>query len=145
MFYPKRTAKPLYEGLTAQCLKMGVAFIDALPSADSINTTFDVVVDALFGFSFKGDPRPPFDSVLAILSEITRPLVSVDIPSGMCTINTFNMYRFTVMCNITYICSMSLFGRGHLNGLHHGQKCARLKSNYSNIPLYATIVLGFGS
>ena len=87
MFYPKRTAKPLYQGLTTQCQKMGVAFIDELPSANVIDTTFDVVVDALFGFSFKGAPRPPFDTVLATLGEITKPLVSVDIPSGMCPIN----------------------------------------------------------
>ena len=70
---------------------MGVVFIDELPSANVIDTTFDVVVDALFGFSFKGAPRPPFDTVLATLSEITRPLVSVDIPSGMCPINTLNI------------------------------------------------------
>lgn len=24
----------------------------------------DVVLDAIFGFSFKGDPRPPFDEIL---------------------------------------------------------------------------------
>ena len=82
MFYPKRTAKPLYQGLTTQCQKMGATFIDNLPTTDVINSTYDVVVDALFGFSFKGAPRPPFDTVLTTLCQITRPLVSVDIPSG---------------------------------------------------------------
>jgi len=84
VFYPKRTAKPLYQGLTTQCQKMGATFVDQLPSADQISTTYDVVVDALFGFSFKGAPRPPFDTVLSTLCQITTPLVSVDIPSGMC-------------------------------------------------------------
>lgn len=65
-----------------QCQKMGVKFIDELPSVDTINGTFDIVIDALFGFSFKGAPRPPFDTVLETLSRITRPLVSIDIPSG---------------------------------------------------------------
>lgn len=94
MFYPKRTAKLLYEGLTTQCQKMGVAFIDELPSADIIDTSFDVVVDALFGFSFTGAPRPPFDSILTILGQVTKPLVSVDIPSGMhCKIiSCLNLY-----------------------------------------------------
>ncbi|XP_065883836.1 NAD(P)H-hydrate epimerase-like isoform X2 [Dysidea avara] len=82
VFYPKRTAKPLYQGLTTQCQKMGATFIDNLPTTDVINSTYDVVVDALFGFSFKGAPRPPFDTVLTTLCQITRPLVSVDIPSG---------------------------------------------------------------
>jgi len=61
---------------------MGVVFIDELPPADAISSTFDVVIDTLFGFSFKGAPRPPFDTVLATLTQITKPLVSVDIPSG---------------------------------------------------------------
>ena len=99
---------------------MGVTFIDELPLASVINTTFDVVVDALFGFSFKGAPRPPFDTVLATLSEITRPLVSVDIPSGMCAINTLNILACnSYPCIALMLYSMSLFGRGHLNGLHH--------------------------
>ena len=96
MFYPKRTAKPLYQGLTAQCQKMDIPFIDELPSADTINATFDVVVDALFGFSFKGTPRPPFDAVLATLTQVTKPLVSVDIPSGMCFITLNIQYKFPV-------------------------------------------------
>ena len=79
---------------------MGVTFIDELPSADAIDGTFDVVVDALFGFSFKGAPRPPFDTVLATLGQITRPLVSVDIPSGMsldvypCFLSLYHVHYF---------------------------------------------------
>ena len=80
-----------------QCQKMGVAFVNELPSADTINRTFVVVVDALFGFSFKGAPRPPFDTVLATLGQITRPLVSVDIPSGM----SLDVCVFPVICSIS--------------------------------------------
>ena len=45
---------------------------------------YDLVVDAMFGFSFKGAPRPPFDRLLAALKPAANPpkVVSVDIPSG---------------------------------------------------------------
>ena len=42
----------------------------------------DVVLDAIFGFSFKPPLRSPFDQVLRLLSESRLPIVSVDIPSG---------------------------------------------------------------
>lgn len=43
---------------------------------------YDVVLDAMFGFGFKGDPRPPFDTILQDLSRGKTPVVSVDVPSG---------------------------------------------------------------
>lgn len=43
---------------------------------------YDIVLDALFGFGFKGNPRPPFDIILKDLSKGTIPVVSVDVPSG---------------------------------------------------------------
>ena len=51
---------------------------------------FDLVVDAMFGFSFKGPVREPYGSLLAALAEVSketssgsRPAVlSVDVPSG---------------------------------------------------------------
>jgi NAD(P)H-hydrate epimerase len=42
----------------------------------------DVILDAIFGFSFKGPIRAPFDSALPMLSTSGLPIVSVDIPSG---------------------------------------------------------------
>lgn len=51
-----------------------------LPAASG---EYDVVLDAMFGFGFKGDPRPPFDTILKDLSrQETTPVVSVDVPSG---------------------------------------------------------------
>lgn len=42
----------------------------------------DVILDAIFGFSFKPPVRVPFDEILPILNETRIPIVSVDIPSG---------------------------------------------------------------
>lgn len=48
-----------------------------------VSGDYDVVLDAMFGFGFKGDPRPPFDTILDDLSkQRTTPVVSVDVPSG---------------------------------------------------------------
>lgn len=52
----------------------------------SVSDCFQVVVDALFGFSFKGAPRPPFDSVLATLRNVKAPIAAVDVPSGQSTV-----------------------------------------------------------
>lgn len=42
----------------------------------------DVILDAIFGFSFKGPIRAPFDAALPFIISSGLPIVSVDIPSG---------------------------------------------------------------
>lgn len=83
--YPKPTDKALYHALVTQCKSLGLKFLspEELLQAPLTNR-YDVVVDALFGFSFKGEPRPPFDAILAALAPGASPpsIVSVDIPSG---------------------------------------------------------------
>jgi len=75
---------------------MQIPFIDIPTGPDSLapfkdvlgNT--DVILDAIFGFSFKPPVRPPFDGVLSLLASLRdgssrtnkTPIVSVDIPSG---------------------------------------------------------------
>lgn len=49
--------------------------------ASALKST-DVILDAIFGFSFKGPIRAPFDSALPMISKSGLPIVSVDIPSG---------------------------------------------------------------
>lgn len=48
---------------------------------DALKTS-DVILDAIFGFSFKPPIRAPFDKVLPMLTESKLPIVSVDVPSG---------------------------------------------------------------
>jgi len=54
---------------------------DIEPLRQALKDT-DVILDAVFGFSFQPPIRSPFDAVLPILNESGRPIVSVDIPSG---------------------------------------------------------------
>ena len=42
----------------------------------------DVVLDAIFGFSFRPPVRAPFDAALPLIARAGLPIVSVDIPSG---------------------------------------------------------------
>ncbi|XP_056402595.1 NAD(P)H-hydrate epimerase [Hyla sarda] len=83
IFYPKRPNKTLFENLTTQCQKMDIPFLSEFPQeAEVIDGAYNLVVDAIFGFSFTGAVREPFGSILSTLKRITIPIASVDIPSG---------------------------------------------------------------
>ena len=67
--------------------------IPTLPASDSdpklaestLSTALaasDVVLDAIFGFSFKPPVRAPFGMALPLIARAGLPIVSVDIPSG---------------------------------------------------------------
>ena len=93
VWYPKRGKKnrELFDGLVSSCEACGVTFHsttdDELSVVDDVRE-YDVVVDAMFGFSFKGKPRVPYNEVVAALAEASvaaadKPfVVSIDIPSG---------------------------------------------------------------
>ncbi|XP_072346574.1 NAD(P)H-hydrate epimerase-like [Scyliorhinus torazame] len=83
IFYPKRPSKPLFEALTTQCHKMGIPFLAEFPSEPLfLDKVYNLIVDAIFGFSFKGQVREPFAAILGTLEGVTIPIASVDIPSG---------------------------------------------------------------
>ncbi|KAJ2899806.1 NAD(P)H-hydrate epimerase [Coemansia aciculifera] len=79
LYYPVQPAKDLYRRLLLQCQAHGIAMVADL--ATEVKAC-DVVVDAIFGFSFKGAVRAPFDEALATLRAVDKPIVSVDVPSG---------------------------------------------------------------
>ncbi|KAL7098614.1 hypothetical protein ACP275_09G028700 [Erythranthe tilingii] len=89
--YPKRTDKALYRGLVTQVESLSIPFLSVEDLPADLSTSFDIVVDAIFGFSFHGNPRPPFDDLIQRLVALDNPsqknekspvVVSVDIPSG---------------------------------------------------------------
>nr|CAG4645021.1 EOG090X0AXR [Leptodora kindtii] len=82
IYYPKRTNKPLFKNLTHQCTLYDIPFIADCPGLDEINNSYNLVVDALFGFSFKPPVRPEFADIITHLAQTTVPLCSIDIPSG---------------------------------------------------------------
>lgn len=82
IFYPKRTDKPLFNNLVKQCEEYDIPFTETMPNLEVLNSNYQLVVDALFGFSFKPPARPLFVPILETLSQTSVPIVSIDIPSG---------------------------------------------------------------
>lgn len=82
VFYPKRTSKPLYENLVHQCASVGVNFLTSNPSLEDLSQKYDLIIDALFGFSYKPPPRQEFVEILKNLNTTKTRICSVDIPSG---------------------------------------------------------------
>lgn len=44
---------------------------------------YDIIIDALFGTGLSGDVREPFKMLIDGVNHLNRPVVSVDIPSGL--------------------------------------------------------------
>lgn len=89
--YPKRTNKALYTGLVTQLESLAIPFLPVEELPQSLSDDFDLIIDAIFGFSFHGSPRPPFDNLIQSLVSLhgvdnapkRKPvIISVDIPSG---------------------------------------------------------------
>ena len=68
--------------LKTQCDNMLIPTTSDLPALKKALASSDVILDAIFGFSFNPPVRPPFDEVLPLLTRSKLPIVSVDIPSG---------------------------------------------------------------
>ena len=83
--YPKRSSKQHFVNLEKQCEDMGIEVLDALPD-DFARTGGDyaAILDSIFGFSFHGEPRAPFDDIILQLKQAQNSvlIVSVDVPSG---------------------------------------------------------------
>lgn len=97
LFYPKAGKNEFYQKLRKQCLNLSIPEIGASDEENNSGSgssaspqeafkhalaNHDIVMDAIFGFSFKGEPRSPFDEVITALKETDKPIISVDIPSA---------------------------------------------------------------
>jgi hydroxyethylthiazole kinase-like uncharacterized protein yjeF len=91
--YPKRSSsssssrQPHYQNLVKQCENVGIPVHDDIPSELlQGNGGGLLIVDAIFGFSFQGEPREPFATMLLQIKQAQKErgaiLVSVDVPSG---------------------------------------------------------------
>ncbi|VDD89763.1 unnamed protein product [Enterobius vermicularis] len=81
ILYPKRSNSELMNRLVTQTTKMGIHYLDD-SSLPDLSKDYSVIVDAIFGFSFRPPLKPPFDKILSLVAQTKVPVVSVDIPSG---------------------------------------------------------------
>jgi NAD(P)H-hydrate epimerase len=121
LLYPKQpSGRPLFAGLVTQCKALGIPVKSSLAELGPLEA-FDVAMDAVFGFSFAGDVRPPFGAVLSALKDADLPLVSVDVPSGWDVDRgdtTGAGLRPDVLVSLTApkLCAASFSGRHYLGG-----------------------------
>lgn len=57
--------------------------VETIDKADEILSWADVAVDALFGTGFSGEVRPPVDDLITKINDAGKPVVAVDVPSGL--------------------------------------------------------------
>ena len=120
LYYPKKTEKALYENLLHQCLSFDIPLIGDVPTSDSLNN-FSLIVDALFGFSFKPPVRPLFIPILKAMEHTKTPICSIDIPSGWdvekgCPDSGGIMPEMLVSLTAPKLCAKSFKGKYHYLG-----------------------------
>ncbi|KAK2748035.1 hypothetical protein FQN55_004584 [Onygenales sp. PD_40] len=81
VYYPKQGKNELYERLKTQLHALSVPFTTT-PSLPTTLTTTDLIIDAIFGFSFSGPLRDPFPSLITTFETTDIPVLSVDAPSS---------------------------------------------------------------
>ncbi|XP_014212096.1 NAD(P)H-hydrate epimerase [Copidosoma floridanum] len=81
LYYPKKTNNNLYHNLLHQCKENDIPVLEKTTDIKDTKN-YKVIVDALFGFSFKPPVRPDFVSIINVLKSSSAPICSIDIPSG---------------------------------------------------------------
>jgi NAD(P)H-hydrate epimerase len=79
--YPKQGKLPLFTNLVKQCIDLEIEILSQLPSVEEMNQV-NMIVDGVFGFSFEGPIRAPYDSIIQSFSKTKTPVLSIDVPSG---------------------------------------------------------------
>lgn len=84
---PKSTQHKHFINLMKQCSDLSIPILEEFPDDSfdlSDESPYEAIVDAIFGFSFKGTPREPFASILSRLKQLQThtTIIAVDVPSG---------------------------------------------------------------
>jgi len=143
IYYPKPSQKPLFESLVKQCSKMEIEFVNEMPSSSDLGRDYKVVVDALFGFSFKGQPRPYAADILSKVKESKVPVASVDIPSGW-DVELGDVQKIGIMPEVLISltapkkCAAYFTGRKHYLGGRFVPKVMQ-KARNLDIPTYPSL------
>lgn len=119
---------------------MNIGFVEDVPNAEELNE-FSIIVDALFGFSFKPPIREPFVRMMQELTLAKTPIASVDIPSGWDVENGPDPEKFNIkpelLISLTApkLCARFFNGRDHYLGGRFVPKSLEEEYNL-NLPEY---------
>ena len=64
IYYPKRVNNNFFTNLIKLCQYYEVNIID--DDVEKIINNYDLIIDSVFGYSFKGDIRSPFDKIIKV-------------------------------------------------------------------------------
>lgn len=81
IYCPKRSNGVLYERLHTQLINLKTPYV-ATADISAAFAAADIIIDALFGFSFKPPVRPSFQPVMDLLCKTDKEVLSVDVPSS---------------------------------------------------------------
>ncbi|KAJ1998447.1 hypothetical protein GGI02_006159, partial [Coemansia sp. RSA 2322] len=136
LYCPVQPTKELYVRLLRQCQAYNIDMVADLASEVS---KCDILVDAIFGFGFKGAVRSPFDKTLEIMCCTDKPIVSVDVPSGW-DVELGKIQGAACLCpdmlvslTAPKMCAVKFEGRFHYLG---GRFVPPLMAEELGIPLY---------
>ena len=125
ILYPKRNNKnELYKRLVTQCENYEINIMektyDSIEEYKQLFDKYDFIVDALFGFSFKGEIRQPFKTMIDAMKIYESKIISIDIPSGF-DINNGNIFntfipKGLISLTLPKLCSKSFKGEHYLGG-----------------------------
>ena len=89
--------------------KMPVPILSA-DATDKSLAGADLVIDALLGTGFAGEPRPPLDSIIQKINRSGKPVVAVDVPSGLdCSTDTPAQATIRANLTITFVAAKTVF------------------------------------
>ena len=125
IMYPKKNIKnPLYTRLITQCenydIKINENIFESKDEYEKIFDECDIIIDALFGFSFKGEIRQPFKTIIEAMKKYGNKIISVDIPSGF-DIDKGNIFgtfipRGLISLTLPKLCEKEFKGEHYLGG-----------------------------
>ncbi len=126
---PKMNKSVLFDNLIKQCEDLEIPITSTLPNIDTL-TNYKLVVDSIFGFSFKGPIRTPFNELISFLSTTNIPVLSVDIPSGW-DVDQGDIYNTNFKPNalisltLPKLCSQLYDGKHYIGGRFVSTKMAK--------------------
>lgn len=105
--YPLDEFSPMARTEMKRIQKMNIQVADDPWKLKSYNLNLksDLIIDALFGFSLKGNPRPPADKIIEQINCSGIPVLSVDVPSGL-DVHTGSLGHPTVKADYTVALGM---------------------------------------
>mmetsp|Transcript_10483 Transcript_10483/g.15328 ORF Transcript_10483/g.15328 Transcript_10483/m.15328 type:complete len:276 (+) Transcript_10483:89-916(+) len=136
-FVIRRSTNPLLVALEKGCVSHDLPIHHLYDDSSSFDfkSNFDVVVDAVFGFSFDASRviRDPYRSILESFANLQLPIVSLDVPSGynvdidlqQSSASTFFVPDTLISLSSPKICSKSFKGNHYLAGRFVPSKIAK--------------------